>query len=136
MRCATGAMWSSRMLRPRIGDLYPLIPDPEHTSKKPTLQPHWFEEHGSDDVPPGYLIPMAYLWTRTVRCKNPTCGATVPLVRQTWLCKKAGRYLALNMIAAKGTRQVRFEPVEANSAAGLRFDPEGFSKGGNAKCPF
>jgi len=50
-------------------------------------------------APPGYLTPVAYLWTRTVRCKNPSCGATVPLVKQTWLCKKKGRYIALKMIS-------------------------------------
>jgi putative DNA methylase len=87
-------------------------------------------------VPPGYLVPVAYLWTRTVRCKNPTCGATVPLVRQTWLCKKKDRYVALKMIAPKGKKQVRFEVVESRTEKGLGFDPAGFSKGGNATCPF
>lgn len=54
-----------------------------------------------ESIPPGYLMPVAYLWTRTVRCKNPSCGATVPLVKQTWLCKKKGgkknlgRYVAM-----------------------------------------
>jgi putative DNA methylase len=77
------------------------------------------------------LTPVAYLWTRTVRCKNPSCGATVPLVRQTWLCKKPGRYVALKMIAPKGAKQVRFEVVESATEKGLSFDPAGFSKGGN-----
>ena len=53
-------------------------------------------------APPGFLMPVAYLWTRTVTCKNPNCGATVPLVKQTWLCKKEDRYVALKMIAPKG----------------------------------
>ena len=79
---------------------------------------------------------MAYLWTRTVRCKNPTCGATVPLVRQTWLRKKKGRYLALKMTAPKGEQRVRFAVVESTSEKGLGFDPAGFSKKGNATCPF
>ncbi len=95
-----------------------------------------------DEIPPGYLVPVAYLWTRTVRCKNPSCGATVPLVKQTWLCKKKsgkkspGRYVALKVIAPKGEKKVRFEVVEATSEADLGFDPAGFSKGGNATCPF
>jgi len=41
---------------------------------------------GKDDA--HMLTPVAYLWTRTVRCKNPDCGGTVPLARQTWLAKK------------------------------------------------
>ncbi|MGQ9635833.1 MAG: DUF1156 domain-containing protein [Bryobacteraceae bacterium] len=87
-------------------------------------------------LPPGFLQPVAYLWTRTVRCKNPGCGATVPLVRQTWLCKKKGRYAALRMVAPKGKKQVRFEVVESHTEKGLGFDPAGFSKAGNATCPF
>ncbi len=87
-------------------------------------------------LPPGFLQPVAYLWTRTVRCKNPACGATVPLVRQTWLCKKKGRYVALKMVAPRGKKQVRFEVVESDTEKGLGFDPAGFSKAGNATCPF
>ncbi|OQC32220.1 MAG: hypothetical protein BWX70_00668 [Verrucomicrobia bacterium ADurb.Bin070] len=90
----------------------------------------------SASLPPGYLQPVAYLWTRTVTCKNPACGATVPLVKQTWLCKKKDRYVALKMIAPKGEKQVRFEVVEAKTEKGLGFDPEAFSKAGNATCPF
>jgi putative DNA methylase len=92
---------------------------------------------GSDvALPPGFLQPVAYLWTRTVRCKNPACGATVPLVRQTWLCKKRGRYVALKMRAPKNARRVTFEVVESKTEKGLGFDPTGFSKAGNATCPF
>ena len=46
-------------------------------------------------------MPVAYLWTRVVTCKNPTCKATVPLLRQTWLCKKSDQYVALKMVAPK-----------------------------------
>ncbi|MBN2133796.1 MAG: DUF1156 domain-containing protein [Sedimentisphaerales bacterium] len=87
-------------------------------------------------LPPGFLQPVAYLWTRTVRCKNPACGATVPLVRQTWLCKKAKRNVALQMHAPQKAKRVRFEVVESETESGLGFDPAAFSKGGNATCPF
>lgn len=86
--------------------------------------------------PPGYLMPVAYLWTRTVRCKNPSCGATVPLVKQTWLCKKKGRYAALKANTAKGEKKVSFEVVEGTTEKELGFDPTAGSKGGNATCPF
>ena len=84
----------------------------------------------------GFLTPVAYLWTRTVQCKNPACGATVPLLKQTWLCKKEGRYVALKIIAPQGEKRVRFEVVEARNATALGFDPGAFSKAGNATCPF
>ncbi|MBW2031794.1 MAG: transposase, partial [Deltaproteobacteria bacterium] len=109
----------------------------ENTGKMPVPPDASLEE-----IPPGYLVPVAYLWTRTVRCKNPSCGATVPLVKQTWLCKKKGgkkspgRYVALKVIAPKGEKKVRFEVVEATTEKGLGFDPSIGSKGGNATCPF
>lgn len=130
--------WGSRVLRKvkaEIGDLYPLIPDPQFKDKRRETQTDWLKDHKPDEVPPGYLMPVAYLWTRTVTCKNPNCRATVPLVKLTWLCKKKDRYVALKMIVQRGNKQVHFEVVEARSEHGLGFDPAGFSKGGNATCP-
>jgi len=128
--------WVLKKVKAEIGDLYPLIPDPENKGEKPRVQAEMWQSSDRETVPPGYLVPVAYLWTRTVRCKNPSCGATVPLVRQTWLCKKKDRYVALRMIAPKGKKQARFEVVESRTEKGLGFDPAAFSKGGNATCPF
>jgi len=181
--------WVLEKVKAEIGDLYPLIPDPEFKGQRPEIEfdrvsGQWviarkgtkieeFEppqktmafaadaqmnlsasgqsaiRNPKSEIPPGYLMPVAYLWTRTVTCKNPNCRAIVPLVKQTWLCKKPGRYVALKMVAdsdekqaclprreASRRRQVRFEVVEATSEAGLGFDPAGFSKAGNATCPF
>ncbi|OGP57592.1 MAG: hypothetical protein A2V67_09200 [Deltaproteobacteria bacterium RBG_13_61_14] len=132
-------------VKAEIGDLYPLIPDPEydHQDAKGTKgrkkQKKLFEESAksaSSADQEGFLTPVAYLWTRTVRCKNPKCGATVPLVRQTWLCKKKDRYVAMKMVPDKKHKHVRFEVVEAKTEKGLGFDPAAGSKGGNATCPF
>jgi putative DNA methylase len=118
-----------------------LVPSPGNNAKM-------FEDEGEDEdeaggpaiavaqFPPGFLQPIAYLWTRTVRCKNPSCGATVPLVRQTWLCKKADRSVALRPVPNKKTHKVDFEVVDVEDEDSLGFDPSSFSKGGNAACPF
>ena len=128
--------WVLKKVKAEIGDLYPLIPDPQYKGNRLAVQDKLWQSSDEESIPPGYLKPVAYLWTRTVRCKNPLCGATVPLVRQTWLCKKKDRYVALRMIARKGEKQVRFEVVESHTEKGLGFDPAGFSKAGNATCPF
>ena len=128
--------WVLEKVKAEIGDLYPLIPDPEYKARRPETQAMLWTSTKKDDVPPGYLVPIAYLWTRTVRCRNPSCGATVPLVKQTWLCKKKGRYVALKVVAPKGEKKVRFEVLGATTQAGLGFDPSIGSKGGNATCPF
>jgi putative DNA methylase len=123
-------------VKSQIGDLYPLISDPEFRGRKPAVQSDLIREQEPDELPPGYLVPVAYSWTRTVTCKNPACGACVPLVRQTWLSKAQGRTTAVKIIAPAGKKRARFEVIEASDSNGLGFDPEGFSKGGNATCPF
>jgi putative DNA methylase len=82
----------------------------------------------------GALTPIAYLWTRTVPCPNPTCGATVPLVRQTWLRKKEGNCIALRMTPDHATKKVRFEKAQSPTLQGLGFDPEVGSIRGNTVC--
>jgi putative DNA methylase len=139
--------WVLNKVKAEIGDLYPPIPDPVAKPAKGRKGEDIFEEPQATmgfaadpqqrlKPKPGSLTPVAYLWTRTVRCKNPNCKASVPLVKQTWLCKKDGRCAALKMIAPRGKKRVRFEVVEARSENGLGFDPAGFSKAGNATCPF
>jgi len=130
--------WVLERVRREIGDLYPPIPDPAYKGERTAAasNPTLFQTATTKSAPPGFLIPVAYLWTRTVKCKNPVCGATVPLVKQTWLCKKKGRYAALRMVAPKGQKQVRFEVVEHSKESDFDFDPAGFSSAGNATCPF
>ncbi|MGD0580477.1 MAG: DUF1156 domain-containing protein [Bryobacteraceae bacterium] len=125
--------WVLKEVRTEIGDLYPLIPDPAYRGKRDPVK----DIFGNDEeTPQGYLVPVAYLWTRTVTCKSPGCKATVPLVKQTWLCKKSDRYVALRVVAPKAAKRVRFQVVETRSEKGLGFDPEDGSKAGNATCPF
>lgn len=38
---------------------------------------------------------VAYLWARTVKCKN--CRATIPLLKTRWLCKKENKRILLTM---------------------------------------
>ncbi|MCI0378739.1 MAG: DUF1156 domain-containing protein [Gemmataceae bacterium] len=130
--------WAERLLKhakAEIGDLYPLIPDPQFKGQRGQVAPKLWNEDLAE-VPSGYLVPIAYLWTRTVKCKNPSCGAILPLVRQTWLCKKDGRSVALRLVVPKKGNRVRFEVAHAQSEKGLGFDPGAFSKGGNATCAF
>ncbi len=130
-----------KRMKEAISDQYPMIPDPEAKPQKVVQdkQSVLFQElRGKQKLKTTdvLLTPVAYLWTRTVNCKNPNCNAAVPLVKQTWLIKKVGRYVALKIIAPKGSRQVRFEVVESVSDKGLGFDPASGSKRGNATCLF
>lgn len=142
--------WVLERVRAEIGDLYPPIPDPENPPEDltPPKQIHMEgdgfpgEQQPELKAAPGWLTPVAYLWTRTVKCKNPECGATVPLVRQTWLCRKKGRYVALRVTPDPKKKRVRFEVVESNANSEAKavkefgFDPASFSSRGNVACPF
>ncbi len=63
--------------------------------------------------------PIAYLWSRTVRCETPNCGAEIPLMRSMWLCRKPKRKWALKPRVERfddGRRpRVEFEIFEPRS---------------------
>lgn len=62
---------------------------------------------------------VAYLWARTVRCKN--CRATIPLLKTRWLCKKDNKRVLLTM-----------EPNKVGDGVVFGIDPKVPPKGGNA----
>ena len=64
--------WMRNEAERRIGHLYPKV-------KVPT------------DQGGGEATIIAWLWARTVKCPNPACGGTVPLVRSFDLSKKKGK---------------------------------------------
>jgi putative DNA methylase len=41
------------------------------------------------------VVPVAYIWARTVKCESPACGAEIPLIRSFFLCDKSKRMRAL-----------------------------------------
>jgi adenine-specific DNA methylase len=66
---------------------------------------------------------VAYLWARTVACKN--CRAEVPLLKTRWLCKKDNKRILLTMEAKADKSGVVFGvrnevPVEGSNAAQRR----------------
>jgi len=62
---------------------------------------------------------VAYLWARTVTCKN--CRATVPLLKTRWLCKKPNKRVLLTM-----------EPNAERTGVDFGVEPSVPAKGGNA----
>ena len=62
---------------------------------------------------------VAYLWARTVTCKN--CRATVPLLKTRWLCKRTNKRVLLTM-----------EPNADRTATVLGVEANVLAKGGNA----
>lgn len=146
--------WVIERVRKEIGDLYPLIRDPTHTTivgdqdatktrgRKQSKLPAFVEDDDTDDepqstdIPEGYLTPISFMWTRTVTCPNPSCRAHVPMARQTWLVRKKDRYIAASMCPDRKSRRVKFEVVTATDEAGFGFDPGELNSRGSTTCPF
>src|SRR5439155_8155383 len=66
---------------------------------------------------------VAYLWARTVNCKN--CRATVPLLKTRWLCKKERKRVLLTREANRDKTGVVFGietdvPAKGSNAAQKR----------------
>ena len=128
--------WVLENARTELADYYPVI------DNKPTV---------------------AYLWARTVPCQDPQCGATVPLLKTLWVCKKAEKTLkdtpenrnrpdflrlketrnqtkvvingkrALKLCPDPETKQVRFEIITPTNADDVG---EPTMSGATAICPF
>lgn len=120
-----GRRWVDRTWD-RVGHLYPRVREPQGEQQR-------LGEDPAADRATGR--PIAYLWTRTVPCPNTAGGAhDIPLVRQTWLAKKKGRFMALKPVVDREARALSWQVIEAESAEALGFDPAGFSSRGKASC--
>ncbi len=75
---------------------------------------------------------VAYLWARTVPCQDPKCGATVPLLKTLWLCKKDNKRRALRLKPNIETRAVEFEIWEPGPKEDV---PPGTMSGAKSRCP-
>jgi putative DNA methylase len=122
-----GQCWVERTWA-RVGHLYPRVREAEEDQQ---ISMEAVDEARHRAVG----RPIAYLWTRTVPCPNPSRAPHVaPLVRQTWLAKKKGRYVALCPVVDREALTVGWEVVEAADEADLGFDPAAFSKRGATTC--
>ncbi len=75
---------------------------------------------------------VAYLWARTVKCKN--CRATIPLLKTRWLCKKDKKRVLLTMEPDTDHTGVLFGIEENPRSVGKDTGAGTMSRAG-AKCP-
>lgn len=108
------------------------------------LNAEFSEEYLADGRNPRWIEKqtVAYLWARTVECKN--CRATIPLLKTRWLCKKDRKRVLLTMEPNKDKTGVVFGietnvPVKGGNAAQRREHDKRISTGtmsrSGAKCP-
>ena len=90
-------------------------------------------------------VPIAYIWSRTIKCEAPDCGTDIPLIRSPWLARKSSRVIVLSLIPSSNLRQVEFGIVrkegefwvEASNPRKRVAAPslEGTVKRGSVTCP-
>jgi adenine-specific DNA methylase len=83
------------------------------TANIDTLNTEFSRDYLADRRNPRWVAKptVAYLWARTVKCKN--CRATVPLLKTRWLCRKPNKRVLLTMEPNADRTSVTFG-VEAN----------------------
>ncbi len=102
------------------------------------------EEYLRDKSNPRWVAKptVAYLWARTVSCKN--CRAVIPLLKTRWLCKKDKKRVLLTMAPNADRSSVTFGieanvPVKGGNAAQRREQDKQLGSGtmsrSGAKCP-
>ena len=111
--------WGRRVLseaRKELADLYPtyadwqplitgqpfepqamqlIVPDKDGVADASKLNADLTMEYLDNKFNPRWVAKptVAYLWARTVTCKN--CRATIPLIKTRWLCKKDNKRIRL-----------------------------------------
>jgi len=110
---------TSGTLAPHLQTLVPLADD--GTPDINELNKEFSKEYLDDKKNPRWVAKptVAYLWARTVTCKN--CRATIPLLKTRWLCKKAKKRVLLTM-----------EPNADKTGVVFGIDSNVSVKGGNA----
>ncbi len=90
----------------------------------------WMRDEAAERI--GHLYPdamftdgttapvIAWLWARTVRCPNPACGATMPLVSTYTLATKPGKRRWLAPEVDRGAKTVHF--CVSATTANVRHD--------------
>jgi putative DNA methylase len=108
------------------------------------LNAEFSEEYLADKRNPRWVAKptVAYLWARTVTCKN--CRATIPLLKTRWLCKKEKKRVLLTIEPNAEKTGVVFGiennvPVKGGNAAQRREHDKRIGGGtmsrAGAQCP-
>lgn len=83
-------------------------------------------------------LPVSYIWARTIPCNNPSCGSSIPLIRQFWLSSKKNKKIAYRPMVDRQQKTVEFQILEGENlqaAIDNGFDPsDGTVSRANAEC--
>lgn len=68
-------------------------------------------------------IPVGYIWARTIKCQNPTCGIDIPLMRQYGLSTKDSKQVVLYPYVQ--SKSIKFKIIAGDyKLVDAGFDPD------------
>ena len=82
----------------------------------------------------GHTI-VAYFWAKTIRCPNPSCVGTVPLVAHRWLSKRDGKDPVAYQLIPQSDRTVRTKILFGEEAKADKPN-KGTMVSGSVQCPY
>lgn len=129
-------LWGRKVLNETGKNVFDLFARISYKTKPTADEQHLLPIESPHADKDDNLSIVAYYWTRTVPCPNPTCTANVPLYRQTWLRQKSSGYVALKPELDRQKKLVRFRVVETKSDDAFDFDPTEGSESSSTVCPF
>lgn len=109
----TWGLWIKEESEKEVGQFYLGIDDPKEDYYKPRIVPNI--RKGVQNwkfVKIAKELPIAYLWARTIKCEGPGCGSEVPLIRSTYLAKRAGKSIGLKVIPNPKEKRIDFQIIE------------------------
>ena len=98
----------------------------------------WIENKAKTELSQFYpssnknVIPLAYIWARTIKCEGPTCGVRVPLIKSLWLAKKSKNSVALRIVINSKQKKIQFEII---NDVKVKDVGNGTIRKGAATCP-
>jgi len=78
------------------------------------------------------VVPIAYLWARTIHCEGPGCGTELPLIGLPWLSKKEKNRVALGVLPNEKEKHIDFKLFSPKADSDL---PPPISRRLSATCP-
>lgn len=107
-----------------IGDIDKLVEYVKDKSSQALSK--FYPEH------PEGLMPVGYIWARTINCEGPSCGVEIPLLRSCLLARKRKPQVFMKLIPNKKEKQIDVEIVEGSAR---ELSSSGTVMRGSVTCP-
>jgi len=78
------------------------------------------------------LIPLGYIWARTIYCEGPSCGVEIPMLRSMLLARKRKPPVYIKLVPHKRDKRIDIEIVEGPCSVDMQ---KGTVLRGSVTCP-